>query len=67
MNRQTDLENLAEAVEIERFVNGESNGAVLFQRLFGAVAEEPIPERLLAVIGMSAAGKTAPIGDIPPV
>ena len=52
MSRQTDL---AEAVEIERFLNGESNGAVLFRRLFGAVAEEPIPERLLAVIRASSA------------
>jgi hypothetical protein len=52
MSRQTDL---AEAVEIERFLNGESNGAVLFQQLFGAVAEEPIPERLLAVIRGSSA------------
>jgi hypothetical protein len=65
MSRQTELENLAEAVEIERFLDGESDGAALFQRLFGAVAEEPIPERLLAVIGVFAAGETA-VGDAAP-
>jgi len=38
------------AVEIERFLDGESDGGVLFHALYGAVADEPIPERLLAVL-----------------
>jgi hypothetical protein len=64
MSRQTEFENLVEAVEIERFLNGESNGQALFQRIFGAVAEEPIPERLLAIVGalrvVARAGDTLP-------
>jgi hypothetical protein len=65
MSGQTEPENLAEAVEIERFLSGKSNGAALFQRLFGAVAAEPIPRRLLAAIGVFVAGKTPPVGDTP--
>ncbi len=38
------------AVEIERFLDGESDGGVLFHALYGSVADEPIPERLLAVL-----------------
>jgi len=38
------------AVEIERFLDGETDGSVLFHALYGAVADEPIPERLLAVL-----------------
>jgi hypothetical protein len=67
MRRQTELENLADAVEIERFLNGDSNGASLFQRLFGAIADEPIPERLLAVIGSLAAVKPASMLETMPV
>jgi hypothetical protein len=63
MSRQAELENLAEAVEIERFLNGKSNGAALFHRLFGAVAAEPIPERLLAIVGVSRVA--APVGTSP--
>jgi hypothetical protein len=63
MSRQAELENLAEAVEIERFLNGKSNGAALFLRLFGAVAAEPIPERLLAIVGVSRVA--APVGTSP--
>ncbi len=40
----------ATALEIERFLGGESDGRVLFQALYGAVVDEPIPERLLAVL-----------------
>ncbi len=40
----------ATALEIERFLTGESDGSVLFHALYGAVADEPIPERLLAVL-----------------
>jgi hypothetical protein len=61
MSDQTELEDLAVAVEIERFLKGESNGAALFQRLFGAAAE-PIPARLLAVVGGGRADKGTPIG-----
>jgi hypothetical protein len=38
------------ATEIERFVDGDSDGGVLFHALYGSVADEPIPERLLAVL-----------------
>jgi hypothetical protein len=38
------------AVEIERFLNGETHGGVLLHALYGSVADEPIPERLLAVL-----------------
>ena len=38
------------SLEIERFVNGESSGAPLLQALYGAVMDEPIPERLLALV-----------------
>jgi hypothetical protein len=36
--------------EIERFLNGESDGQVLLNALYGDVVDEPIPERLLAVL-----------------
>ena len=36
--------------EIERFLDGKSDGSVLFHALYGGVADEPIPERLLAVL-----------------
>lgn len=38
------------AMEIERFLDGETDGGVLFHALYGSVADEPIPERLLAVL-----------------
>ena len=38
------------AVEIERFLDGDSDGGVLFHALYGSVADEPIPERLLVVL-----------------
>ena len=38
------------ATEIERFLDGDSDGGVLFHALYGSVADEPIPERLLAVL-----------------
>lgn len=38
------------AREIERFLDGESDGSVLFHALYDAIADEPIPERLLAVL-----------------
>jgi hypothetical protein len=38
------------ATEIERFLDGDSDGSVLFHALYGSVADEPIPERLLAVL-----------------
>lgn len=36
--------------EIERFLSGESDGNLLLSALYGDVADEPIPERLLAVL-----------------
>jgi hypothetical protein len=38
------------AVEIERFLDGETDGSVLLHALYGSVADEPIPKRLLAVL-----------------
>lgn len=38
------------ATEIERFLDGDSDGGVLFHALYGSIADEPIPERLLAVL-----------------
>lgn len=38
------------ATEIERFLDGDSDGGVLLQALYGSVLDEPIPERLLAVL-----------------
>ncbi|HWI25611.1 MAG TPA: hypothetical protein VN668_01495 [Stellaceae bacterium] len=45
-----ELTNLTVAVEIERLLSGASDGAPLFQALYGAVADEPVPERLLQVV-----------------
>jgi hypothetical protein len=50
MNGQQELSNLTVAVELERFLNGESDGGPLFHALYGNVADEPIPERLLTVV-----------------
>jgi len=50
MDGVSDLEKLLVAVEIERFVNGDSDGALLLQELYGGTAEEPIPERLTSVL-----------------
>jgi hypothetical protein len=36
--------------EIDRFVNGEACGDALLQQLYGAVADEPIPERMTRLI-----------------
>jgi len=36
--------------EIERFLDGESDGHVLLNALYGDVLDEPIPERLLATL-----------------
>ncbi len=38
------------SLEIERFLDGRSTGAPLMQALYGAVMDEPIPERLLALV-----------------
>jgi hypothetical protein len=37
------------AQQIERFLDGDTDGEELFDALYGSVAEEPIPERLLAL------------------
>jgi hypothetical protein len=50
MSAAKQLVNLAVAVEIERFLNGASDGSALFQALYGGVADEPVPERLLSVV-----------------
>ena len=38
------------AMEIERFLDGETDGSVLLHTLYGSVADEPIPERFLAML-----------------
>jgi hypothetical protein len=44
------LTALTLAYEFERFLSGESHGALLFDALYGSVADEPIPRRLLAIV-----------------
>ncbi len=61
---ETELTALTFAVELERFLSGESDGAPLFEALYGEVAAEPIPERLLAVVREDCA-KAAPAEDEP--
>ena len=58
---KTDLAALTFAVELERFLTGESDGAPLFQALYGEIADEPIPERLLAVVRQDCVDVTAPL------
>jgi hypothetical protein len=58
---KTDLTALTFAVELERFLTGESDGAPLFQALYGEIADEPIPERLLAVVRQDCVDVTAPL------
>jgi hypothetical protein len=36
--------------QIQDFLDGETDGGNLFQMLYGDVADEPVPERLLAVL-----------------
>jgi hypothetical protein len=36
--------------EIERFLDGESDGQILLNALYGDVLDEPVPERLLATL-----------------
>jgi len=50
MSGQKEFLDLVIAVEIDNFLSGNSDGAALFQALYGAAAAEPIPERLLAVL-----------------
>lgn len=50
MSLENKLVDLTVAIEIENFLSGKSDGAALFQQLYGATAGEPIPERLLAVV-----------------
>jgi hypothetical protein len=33
-----------------RFLNGETDGRDLFQALYGDVADEPVPEKMLALV-----------------
>jgi hypothetical protein len=50
MNPEHQLANLIVAIEIDDFLSGKTDGEALFQRLYGAAAQEPIPERLLAIL-----------------
>lgn len=49
--------------EIERFLAGESDGALLLHALYDTIADEPIPARLLAVIGKD--DETTPPSGVP--
>ena len=60
---ETNLTALMLAVELERFLNGESDGGPLFHALYGEIVDEPIPERLLAVVREQCADATAPVED----
>jgi len=52
--------------EIDRFLEGTSDGALLLHALYDTIADEPIPERLLAVIGKSSrAEEPEPPADAP--
>lgn len=44
------VERLTIAVEIDEFLTGESDGEPVLQLLYGAPANEPVPQRLLATI-----------------
>ena len=46
----TAVERLTIAVAIEEFLTGASDGGRVLQLLYGAPAEERVPERLLAII-----------------
>lgn len=41
---------LATEREIDRFLSGESDGSLLLNALYGDAFDEPIPDRLLAVL-----------------
>ena len=58
---ETDLAALTLTVELERFLAGESDGGLLFQALYGEVVDEPIPERLLAVVRQDCVDVTTPV------
>ena len=58
---ESDLAALTLDVELERFLTGESDGAPLFQALYGEIADEPIPARLLAVVREGCVDVTVPV------
>jgi hypothetical protein len=38
------------ATQIQRFLDGESDGRALFEMLYGEIGDEPVPEHLLALV-----------------
>lgn len=64
MSLETKIADLIVAIEIDDFLSGKNDGTALFQRLYGAAAEEPVPERLLAIVraecAPAALAETAP-------
>ena len=38
------------AMQIRRFLDGESDGHALFEMLYGDITDEPVPEHLLALV-----------------
>lgn len=45
-----DVMPLSVADEIRRFLDGESGGHAVLSLLYGAVADEPVPEHLRALV-----------------
>jgi hypothetical protein len=69
MSAEKDLVNLTVAVEIERFLSGASDGSALFQALYGGVADEPVPQRLVALVRdcePAVEPEAVPLADTPP-
>lgn len=58
---ELSLTDLLVAVEIEHFLTGESDGSVVLNALYGEALNEPIPERLLALVRGTDAPSSAPV------
>jgi hypothetical protein len=65
MNIESKLVDLTVAIEVDDFLNGKTDGEGLFQRLYGATAEEPVPERLLAIVRGECEAAAAKIVETP--
>jgi hypothetical protein len=65
MSVDNTLVDLTVAIEIENFLSGKNDGHGLFQRLYGTIADEPIPERLLAVVREKCGAAEAAVVEAP--
>ena len=50
---ETAIAPVSMPVEIERFLDGDTNGELLFGMLYDDVLDEPVPERLRAICRLS--------------